>query len=1058
MRYLFKGGVLNSNACNNVLNSQFLAPGVVQVASLSSVPSKSVQNSKKVDKNSDLNSTRELQGFGPLFNEILGILGTENIASDKNAPYGFLASKETQLRGNMESAESSVCQLQSACENADEKRDHVKTGILVLENNGTGISDEIEVRDVSPIVHKVTEIVRTKSSLLSMEERLRNVDVDYNEEVVEKVLKRCFKVPHLALRFFKWVKFSKGFQHTANTFNTMINIAGEAKEFGLIEELAEEMGKNSCEKNIKTWTVLVSHYGKAKLIGKALLVFEEMKRAGVKPDAIAYRIMLRGLCSAGKADLALEFYKDMVHNEVKLDVASYKQLLKCFALSGDVTSVHLVGENMVRLSEIPEPHTYTLMLKSFCIAGRIKESLELIRDLKNKNIILDTGIFETLVKGLCSRDRIADAMEILEIMKRRDVFNHNIYGILISTHLRRNEVSEACNLFQDAKKSGNISVSTYTNLMQHLFWKNEFEKGLELYNEMLAMGIQLDSVAITAAAAGYLRQNCISEGWKVFKGMDAKGIKPTSKSYSIFIKEMCKVSDTDEIAKVLNEMEACKVNVRDDVVRQVTTYLEKKGDIEKLNKLKQIKRGFTFYPRVGEELNAEECNRLELARESESNQLVQERFSDSSPESAPKFSRNPDIQEVRQILSSSTDWCFVQEKLDELCIQFTPELVGEILRKCNLNISTALKFFSWVGKQTGYSHNEQSYNMAMKIAGQGKNFKQMRSLFYEMRRRGCSITSDTWTIMIMQYGRTGLTDIALRNFREMKLSNCRPAKSTYKFLITSLCGKKGRNVDEAIKIYQEMVRVGCAPDKELVETYVGCLCEAGKLLDARSCFESLHKFGFSIPLSYSLYFRALSRAGKLEDALALMDEIGSERNLLNQYTYGSLIHGLLRRGQLEVALAKMNDMKHLGIHPTVHVYTALIVHFLKEKNINKALETLEEMKEGGCQPTIVTYSALISGYVRLGQVTDAWNVFYHLKQNGPSPDFKTYSMFIDCLCRIGKSEEAFKLISEMLQDGIIPSTINFRNIIYGLNREGKPNLAHVVLKKKLDIKGRRKMV
>ncbi|KAL0361863.1 UNVERIFIED_CONTAM: putative pentatricopeptide repeat-containing protein, mitochondrial [Sesamum radiatum] len=1020
MRYLFKAGVLNSSSCNNVLNSHFLAPGVVQVASHSNMSSKSVQNSRKIDKNSDLDSPREVQSFGPLFNEILGILGTENIEADKNAPYGFIVSKETQLRLNMGSAESSVCQLQSACQNAEEKRDYGKMGNLVLENNGSGISDEIEVKDVSPIVHKVTEIVRSENGLLSMEERLENADLDYNEEVVEKVLKRCFKVPHLALRFFKWVKFSKGFHHTANTFNTMINIAGEAKEFGLIEELAEEMEKNSCEKNIKTWTVLVSHYGKAKLIGKALLMFEEIKSVGVRPDAVAYREMLRALCSAGKADLALEFYKDMVHNEVKLDVASYKQLLKCFALHGDVAAVHFVGENMVRLSEIPEPHTYTLMLKSFCIAGRIKESLELIRDLKNKNIILDTGIFETLVKGLCSRDRIADAMEILEIMKRRDVFNQNIYGILISTHLRRNEVSEAFNVFQDAKESGSISVSTYTNLMQHLFWKNEFEKGLELYNEMLAKGIQLDSVAITAVAAGYLRQNCVSEAWKVFKSMDEKGIKPTSKSYTVFIKELCKASDSDVIAKVLDEMEACKVNVRDNIFWQVTSYLEKKGDIEKLNKLKQIKRGFTFYPRGGEELDADECNRLELAGESESNQPVQKRLLDSFPESAVKLSRNPDMQEVCQILSSSTDWCSIQEKLEELCFQFRPELVVEILRKCSLNISTALEFFSWVGKQTCYSHNEQSYNMAMKIAGQSKNFKQMRSLFYEMRRRGCSITSDTWTIMIMQYGRTGLTDIALRNFREMKLSDCKPTKSTYKFLITSLCGKKGRNVDEAIKIYQEMVQVGCAPDKELVETYVGCLCEVDKLLDARSCIESLHKFGFSIPLSYSLYFRALCRAGKLEDALALMDETGAERNLLNQYTYGSLIHGLLRRGQLEVALAKMKDMKHLGIHPTVHVYTALIIHFLKEKNINKALETLEEMKEGDCQPTIVTYSALISGYVRLGQVTDAWNVFYHLKQNGPSPDFKTYSMFIDCLCRIGKSEEAFKLISEMLQDGIIP--------------------------------------
>ncbi|KAG8377250.1 hypothetical protein BUALT_Bualt08G0008700 [Buddleja alternifolia] len=1063
MRYLVKCGfsISNSNSCTNLFNSQILPPRVAQLVSLSTLIKQSSNytlqhpnnNNKKLDKKSDPNNP----GFGPLFSEILAILGTENITVDKDAPYGFLISEETPMKVTQSNVESSsLYQLQGVCENAQEKKDAGKIGnISVLENEGNGV---LELEDVSPIVHKVTEIVRSESGMLPMEERLENADYKYDEEVVEKVLKRCFKVPHLALKFFNWVKLGNGFRHTADTFNVMINIAGEAKEFGLVEELADGMEKNSCEKNVKTWTILVSHYGKAKLIGKALSVFEKMKKAGIEPDGIAYRIMLQALSNTGKAHLALEFYKEMVHNEVGLDVGLYKQLLKCFALSGYVSAVHLVGDNMIRVSEVPENCVYRLMLKSFCVAGRMREALELIRDLKNKNVSLDTEIFETLVKGLCSMDRISDAMEIVEIMKKRNVFGQDIYGILISTYLRRNQTHEALNLFQDVKKSGNVSVSTYTNLMQHLLLKNEFKKSIELYNEMLKKGIQLDSVAITAIAAGYVRENCISEACEVFKSMDKKGIKPTSKSYTILIKELCKVSKTDEIVKVLNEMQARKVNISDDIFRHVLSYLEKRGETKKLKAITQMQRGFTFYSRVKDEPDVDPCDPPVSIGKSESNHIAPIKLLDTLPGSEPRFDRDQDIRKVCKILSSSTKWCFIEGELEKCFFQVTPNLVVEILRNCTQNIGTALKFFSWIGKKTGYSHNEESYNMAMKIAGQGKDFKKMRSLFYEMKRRRCSITSDTWTIMIMQYGRTGLTNIALSNFREMKLSGCSPTKSTYNYLITFLCAKKGRNIEEAICIYREMIQVGFAPDKKLVETYVGCLCEVKKLSDARSCIESLHKFGFSIPLSYSLYFRALCRAGKLDDALALMDEIGSERNLLDQYTYGSLVHGLLRRGQLEEALAKVKSMKQLGLYPTVHVYTDLIIHFFKKKEIDRALETLEEMKERGCQPTIVTYSAVICGYVRLGKISDAWVVFHHLKQNGPSPDFKTYSMFIDCLCRIGKSEEAFKLVTEMLHNGIIPSTINFQKIIYGLNREGKPNLAEVVLKKKLNLGRRRKMV
>ena len=81
-----------------------------------------------------------------------------------------------------------------------------------------------------------------------MEGQLENVGFEFNLEVVEKVLKRCFKVPHLAVRFFNWMKMRNGFFHTPRTYNTMIYIAGEAKEFRLVE-LAEDMEKNSCEKD-----------------------------------------------------------------------------------------------------------------------------------------------------------------------------------------------------------------------------------------------------------------------------------------------------------------------------------------------------------------------------------------------------------------------------------------------------------------------------------------------------------------------------------------------------------------------------------------------------------------------------------------------------------------------------------------------------------------------------------------------------------------------------------------------------------------------------------------
>ncbi|MCI18020.1 pentatricopeptide repeat-containing protein mitochondrial-like, partial [Trifolium medium] len=162
----------------------------------------------------------------------------------------------------------------------------------------------------------------------------------------------------------------------------------------------------------------------------------------------------------------------------------------------------------------------------------------------------------------------------------------------------------------------------------------------------------------------------------------------------------------------------------------------------------------------------------------------------------------------------------------------------------------------------------------------------MRSLFYEMRRNNYPITSETWTIMIMLYGRTGLTEMAMNCFNEMKADGYSPSRSTYKYLIIALCGRKGRKVDDALRTYGEMMSSGHVPDKELIETYIGCLCEMGRILEARKCIDSLQKFGYTIPLSYSLFIRALCRARKVEEALALIEEVGTEKSSVEKLTYG----------------------------------------------------------------------------------------------------------------------------------------------------------------------------
>ncbi|KAH7512273.1 hypothetical protein FEM48_Zijuj12G0073000 [Ziziphus jujuba var. spinosa] len=1051
MRSLMRFRPLCCNTSYKLVHFRF--PKLFQINPLSSFakPSKSKKTKETIQLEKE--KQKETGAIWSFFSDITENLRTNDFSAEATSS-GILIPKENSVRDSAVVEGSSPCSP-TVCKNAEDGRLQENEEISVLEDTQLG---NLVGDDVSPVVHEVTKIVRAEDDSVSMEERLANMSVQLDSEIVDKVLKRCFKVPHLAMRFFNWVKLRDGLCHTTKTYNTMLHIAGEAKEIELMERLVEEMEKSSWEQDIKTWTILISHYGKAKLIGKSLLIYDKMRKSGSEPDALVYKMMISSLCDAGKAEIAMEFYREMVQKDIGLDLRLYKMLLSCIAMSGDTDSLHLVADDMMKISQISDHIVYGCVLRSFCISGRIREALEFTRDLKNKGVALAREYLETLLKGLCRAGRIEDALEILNILKKRDIVDGKVYAIIINGYLRRNDVSNAIDLFQKMKESGHSpTTSTYTELMQHLFRANQYQKGCELYNEMLERGPKPDSVAITAMVAGHIRQNRISEAWKVFKSMEDEGIRPTWKSYSIFIKELCRISEMDEIVKVLNDMQASKIVIGDKVFNWVVAHMEKKGEVYKVEKVKLMQRTYKLYPQEGkvsgdDGFKGQEIN-MDLVYQSEP---VIKHCDQVEPLS--EAYNEQDLHEVCRLLSSSLDWRMIQGALEECTIQFTPEFVLEVLRNSYMNGYAALQFFSWVSKRTGYCHTTETYNMAIKLAGRGKDFKHMRHLFYEMRRKGYLTTSDTWTIMIMLYGRTGLTEIALKIFDEMKAYNCKPTDSTYKYLIMSLCEKKGRKVDEAMDIFQQMLHAGHIPDRELVETYLGCLCEVGKLLDARKCTDSLHKVGFTVPLSYSLNIRALCRAGRIEEALAMADEVGAERTTLDQYTYGSLVHALLQKGRIEEALAKVDSMKQEGINPTVHVYTSLIVHFLKEKKIERALETLQQMQQEGCEPTVVTYSALIRGFMDIGKVADAWNVFYFMKLKGPSPDFKTYSLFITCLCRVGKSEEALRLIHEMPKSGIVPSSVNFRTVFYGLNREGKKDLAYTVMQQKSDLIRKRKFI
>uniref|UniRef100_J3ND91 Pentacotripeptide-repeat region of PRORP domain-containing protein n=2 Tax=Oryza brachyantha TaxID=4533 RepID=J3ND91_ORYBR len=941
---------------------------------------------------------------------------------------------------------------------------------------GNGNAGDIE--DISEVVHMVTEVLRSEVPGSPIEQRLENLGVTYTPRIVSMVLNRCFKKRHLGFKFFDWVRQVPGFQHTTETYNTMLYIAGEERNFEAMERLMAEMDKDMCLKDIKSWTIVMSSYGKARQISKMLSTFQAMgKSRYVAVDSKVYRTILRALCNSAKSELALEFYKDMPRSiEVGSDV--FRLLLCCLARSDNAEAVLYVRDDMIKSMKYPEEYCYLEALRSFCVSGKLEEAKKVFQQMMNKSLA-NSSAFEILLRGLCKNGRMDKALQVMEYMKSKSCASSATFGFLIDGYLRKREHMKALELLQEMKEYGCVPLaSSYTQLMQHLFAFDQHEAAYRLYEEMQENGIESDVVTITALIGGHVRNGHISEAWDAFRKINENGQRPTLKAYTVFIQELCKASRPLEALKLLKDMLESDFKPSEQIFDRIIFSLRYNHCLEEAINVERMRASFnSCSPREGlqcrtldqvdytdklKKLSGSGPDGKERTLEFNGHPLYEDSdisgilpCDDTQHLEQEKDYNNEDVEQIYQILSSSNCWSSIQQALEMLSLYFTPNLVDAIMKRCKANSHAALQFFSWVGKRSYYMQTTKTYNTAIKLAGSAKDFKHMRLLYRQMVLSECCPTVDTWNVMICQYGNAGLTEMALETFYHMKQGGFQPHKATYCHLIMYLSRRKGRKVDAAIKIFHEMCHAGYMPDNGMVCTYLSALCECGMIDRAKSSVVLLCKHGFSVQAGYSILIRSLCRSDRMAEALSLFNNIEKYGCSRSTYMYGSLIHALLRRDRFDDAAAMLAEMKNLGIPQSTHMYTSFMIYYLGKRDVSKAMDVLKEMTDNGCEPTVVTYSALIRGHMAMGMVSEAWNVFQHMKLKGPVPDFETYSMFMSCLCKAGRSEDALQLIHDMLNGGIIPSAVNFRTVVHGLNMEGKYKLADSVLQSKWHLRSQR---
>lgn len=432
-------------------------------------------------------------------------------------------------------------------------------------------------------------------------------------------------------------------------------------------------------------------------------------------------------------------------------------------------------------------------------------------------------------------------------------------------------------------------------------------------------------------------------------------------------------------------------------------------------------------------------------------------------------------------------------------------LVSLVSRQHDLDL--AVQIFHHAGKfHPNFSHNSFTYYSIIKKFCRARAFQHVENLLDELKSSGITCSENIFITVIRNYGIASKPRQALKTFLRMNdfcnvhrsvktfnsllnalvqnkeydlvyglFKNCRkkfgivPNLPTCNILLKALCKKN--DLDNALRILDEMPAMGMVPNVVSYTTILGGFVARSDMVGANRVFDKIHDRGWTPDVTtYTILIDGFCKKGELVTAIKLMDDMEENGVEPNDVTYVVLIGAFCKEKKAGEAVNLLNDMleknyvpssnlcsklidilceegmvgeacelwKKLmikNVSPNDAILSTLIYWLCKEENIWEARRMFDEFK-GSLTPSQLTYNTLIAGMCEKGELCEAGRLWDDMMEKGCAPNAFTYGMLIAGFCKVGSAKEGVRVLEEMLNRGYSPNKSTCSILIESLQKSG----------------------
>lgn len=424
----------------------------------------------------------------------------------------------------------------------------------------------------------VNEISRVlKSRLLSPKaviQALCGCNVNVSKSLVDKILNRFCNDWVVAFGFFKWASMQRGYKHSADSYDKMVDIVGKLKQFDIMWILVEEMlcfgdlislmtmskimrrlaGAGrwrdatdtfheiehfGLSKDTAAMNILLDTLCKERCVEHARDAFLEL-RSQICPDASTFNILIQGWCKARQMDEALQTMEEMRSFGFHPCAISYTTLLQAYCMDKNFRKVNAILDEMRTRGCPPNIVTYTIVMHSLGKAKETQEALDVYEKTRRDGCTPDTPFYNSLIYILGDAGRLQDAYGIYREMLKCGISpNVTTYHTMISAACDHSQEETALQLLQKMEENScKPDLKTYTPLLKMCCRRKRMKLLSYLLNDMFRKDISLEFGTYTLLVNGLCRNGKLEQSCIFFEEMIFKGFLPWKNTYGMLMKEL----------------------------------------------------------------------------------------------------------------------------------------------------------------------------------------------------------------------------------------------------------------------------------------------------------------------------------------------------------------------------------------------------------------------------------------------------------------------------------------------------------------------------------------